>query len=177
MVLHCMANSDTIRVDFICPQNAGRSQMAAAFAERERADRELEQIVEVHSSGTRPAESVHDEVVEAMAEVDIDVSDRSPIYVVPEDLETSHFVITMGCTVAEFNPEHYGIESREWNLTNPDGEDMETVREVRDEVQQRVEALFDEIEEIAADRTNDRSLPQRVSEAISDVFRSKSQKQ
>lgn len=172
-----MANPDPIRVDFICPQNAGRSKMAAAFAERERVDRELGPIVDVHSSGTRPAESVHDEVVEAMAEIDIDVSERSPTYVVPDDLETSHFVITMGCTVAEFNPEHYGVESREWDLTNPEGEDMETVREVRDEVQRRVEALFDEIEEIAADQTESRSLPQRVSEAISDVFRSKIQKQ
>ena len=171
MVVHYMANSDSIRVDFICPQNAGRSQMAAAFAERERADRELERVVEVHSSGTRPAESVHDEVVEAMAEVDIDVSDRSPTYVVPEDLETSHFVITMGCTVAEFNPEHYGVESREWNLTNPDGEDMETVREVRDEIETRVGALFDEIEEIATGRTESQSLPQRVSDTISDIFK------
>lgn len=50
--------------------------MASAFADRERVDRELERIVKVHSSGTRPAESVHDEVVEAIAEVDIDVSDR-----------------------------------------------------------------------------------------------------
>ena len=175
--MNVMVESDSVRVDFICPQNAGRSQMASAFAERERAVRELERIVEVHSSGTRPAENVHDEVVEAMAEIDIDVSDRSPTYVVPEDLERSHFVITMGCTVAEFNPEHYGVEAREWNLTNPDGEDMETVREVRDEVQRRVEALFDEIEEIAADRTDDRSLPRRVSERISDVFRSKTQRQ
>jgi len=166
-----MANSDSIRVDFICPQNAGRSQMAAAFAERERADRELERVVEVRSSGTRPAESVHDEVVEAMAEVDIDVSDRSPTYVVPEALETSHFVITMGCTVAEFNPEHYGVESREWNLTNPDGEDMETVREVRDEIETRVGALFDEIEEIATGRAESQSLPQRVSDTISDIFK------
>lgn len=171
-----MGHTDSIRVDFICPQNAGRSQMAAAFAERERAARELESIVEIHSSGTRPAENVHDEVVEAMAEIDIDVSDRTPTYVVPEDLEQSHFVITMGCTVSEFNPEHYGVESRLWDLTNPDGEDMDTVRGVRDEVERRVEALFDEIEKIAADQADSKSLPQRVSKAISNVFRSKTQK-
>jgi protein-tyrosine-phosphatase len=150
--------------------------MAAAFAERERATRGFESIVEIHSAGTRPAERVHDEVVEAMAEIDIDVSDRSPTYLILEDLEQSHFIITMGCTVAEFNPKHYGVESREWNLTNPDGKDMETVRDVRDEVERRVEALFDEIEEIAADRAESKSLPQRVSEAISDVFRSGTQK-
>lgn len=171
-----MSHINSIRVDFICPQNAGRSQMAAAFAERERAARELEPVVEIHSSGTRPAESVHDEVVEAMAEIDIDVSDRSPTYVVPEGLERSHFVITMGCTVSEFNPEHYGVESREWDLTNPEGEDMDTVRDVREEVERRVKALFDEIKAIAADRADSKSLPQRVSEAISDVFRSKIQK-
>jgi protein-tyrosine-phosphatase len=151
--------------------------MAAAFAERACVDRGLEDTVEVHSAGTRPADHVHPEVVDAMADSGIDIADRTPSYVVLEDLENSHFVITMGCTVAEFNPDHYGVESREWNLPNPEGEDAETVRAVRDDVESRVADLFDEIEEIAAAQTEPKSLPQRVSEAISDVFRSKTESQ
>ena len=77
-------------------------------------------------------------------------------------------VITMGCTVAEFNPKQYGVESRVCYFTNPEGKDTETVRDVRDEVQIRVEASFNEIEEIVADQTSSRSLRQRVSDAISE---------
>ena len=132
--------------------------MAAAFAERERARRGLEEVVEIASAGTRPADSVHDEVIEAMDEVGIDVSGRTPTFVVLEDLEESHFVITMGCTVSEFDPSHYGVESRVWPLMNPEGEDVELVRSVRDEIERRVVALFDEIEEIAHDRAAERSL-------------------
>ncbi|PGF13901.1 hypothetical protein CP556_22695 [Natrinema sp. CBA1119] len=82
-------------------------------------------------------------------------------------------IITMGCTVAEFNPKQYGVESRVWNFTNPEGKDTETVRDVRDEVQMRVEASFNEIEEIVADQTSVRLLRQRVSDAISESFCSK----
>jgi protein-tyrosine-phosphatase len=174
-----MDEPDSIRIDFICPKNAGRSQMAAAFAERERTRRDLEDVVEIESAGTRPADSVHEEVLEAMDEVGIDVSERTPTFVVPEDLQESHFVITMGCTVSEFNPSHYGVESRVWPLMNPEGEEMELVRSVRDETEQRVVALFDEIEEIAAERTageedSEKSLSERVTDAIRSAFRSES---
>lgn len=169
-----MAHSSTIRIDFICPQNAGRSQIAAAFAERERRRRELEDVVEIHSAGTRPADTVHEEVIEAMAEVDIDVSDNTPTYVVLDELKDTHFMITMGCSVSEFNPAHYGVESRVWDLTNPEGQDMETVRAVRDDIERRVVALFDEIEEIANERAAERSLSQRVTDTIRTVFRSDS---
>jgi protein-tyrosine-phosphatase len=161
-----MAASETLRVDFLCVENAGRSQMAAAFAEREASERGLEDVVEIHSAGTRPADAVHDTVVEAMAEVDIDVSDRSPKWVVVEDLEHSHFVVTMGCTINEFNPSSYGVEHREWGLVDPAGEEMEAVRAVRDELERRVEELFDEIEDVARDLETEKSLSERVSETI-----------
>jgi protein-tyrosine-phosphatase len=169
-----MHAENPIRIDFVCPKNAGRSQMAAAFAERERARRGLEDVVEIASAGTRPADSMHDEVIEAMDEVGIDVSGRPPTFVVLEDLEESHFVITMGCTVSEFNPSHYGVESRVWPLMNPEGEDVELVRSGRDEIERRVVALFDEIEEIAHDRAAERSLSQRVTDAIESAFRTNS---
>jgi protein-tyrosine-phosphatase len=165
-----MASTSTIRIDFLCVENAGRSQIAAAFAERERDERGLTEVVDVHSAGTKPADELHEEVVEAMAEVDVDIADRRPKYVVMEELKQSHFLITMGCSISEFNPQHYGVESRAWDITNPAGEDAETVREVRDEIEARVEALFDEIEETATERVAEKNLSQRVSDAIKSAF-------
>ena len=165
-----MAVSQTLRVDFLCVENAGRSQMAAAFAEREASERGLEDVVEIHSAGTKPADKIHDTVVEAMAEVDIDISDRSPKWVVLDELEHSHFVITMGCTISEFSPSKYGVEHREWGLTDPGGEDMETVRAVRDELERQVDDLFDEIENIARDLETQKSLSQRVTETIKNAL-------
>ncbi|RLM59334.1 low molecular weight phosphatase family protein [Halobellus sp. Atlit-31R] len=169
-----MSDQRPIRIDFICPKNAGRSQVAAVFAERERARRGLDDVVEIHSAGTRPADRVHDEVVAAMDELGVDLAERTPKFVVLEDLEESHFVITMGCTVAEFNPSHYGVESRVWPLMNPEGEEMDLVRAVRDETEQRVVALFDEIEAIAEDRAAERSLSERVVDAVSSALRADS---
>ncbi len=166
-----MAATDTIRIDFICVHNAGRSQMAAAFAELERDERDLEDTVEIHSAGTDPADEVHPEVVDAMAEIGIDISDRSPSWVVLDDLKESHYLVTMGCTITEINPAQYGVESRAWDLTNPDGQDMGTVREVRDEIEQRVSDLFDEIERTAAESDEEpESVTARVSSAVRDAL-------
>lgn len=144
-----MVANDNIRLDFICVHNAGRSQMAAAFAERERSERGLEDIVEIHSGGTEPADAVHEEVVEAMAEVEIDIADRNPKWVAElEQLENSDYLVTMGCSIMQFDPAQYGVESHEWDLTNPDGQDLETVRNVRDEIEAKVEMLFDEVERL-----------------------------
>jgi protein-tyrosine-phosphatase len=155
-----MAPTDTIQIDFMCVHNAGRSQMAAAFAEQERDEQGLGDVVEIHSAGTNPADHVDESVVEAMAERDVDRSDRRPSYVVLDDLGRSHYLVTMGCSISEFNPAHYGVEYRAWDLPDPAGEDLETVREIRDEVESRVAALFDEIEATANERAaeNSRSL-------------------
>ena len=145
-----MASIDNIRLDFVCVHNAGRSQMAAAFAERERAERGLEDVVEIHSGGTDPADTVHEKVVEAMAECEVDIADKTPKHVAElDELKDTDYLVTMGCSVTKFNPAKYGVRSREWNLTNPDGQDMETVREVRDEIERRIETLFDELERLA----------------------------
>jgi protein-tyrosine-phosphatase len=165
-----MAAKETLRVDFLCVENAGRSQIAAAFAEREASERGLEDVVEVHSAGTRPADEIHEPVVEAMDEVGIDISDREPKWVVVEELEHSHFVITMGCTINEFNPAAYGVEHREWGLVDPADEDMETVRAVRDELERQVKELFDEIEDVARDLETKKSLSERVTETIKNAL-------
>ncbi|MEF8820839.1 MAG: low molecular weight phosphatase family protein [Halovenus sp.] len=123
--------------------------MAAAFAEQERSERGLEDTVEIHSGGTEPADAVHEVVVAAMAEVGIDMADRSPKWVAElAELEHSDYLVTMGCSIAEFDPARYGVESRDWILPNPDGQDMETVRDIRDEIEAKVGTLFDEIERL-----------------------------
>lgn len=135
-----------IRIAFMCVQNAGRSQIATAYAERERERRELTERVEILTGGTRPADHVHETVVEAMGEEEFDLSDRTPGYVDLEELRTCDYLVTMGCSISEFNPASFGIDSRGWPLTDPEGEDLETVREIRDEIEERVQKLFDEIE-------------------------------
>lgn len=165
-----MVPDSTIRLDFLCVQNAGRSQMAAAFAERECEQRGLTDVVEIHSAGTDPADELHEEVITTMADIGIDLSDRRPKYVVLDELKESHFLITMGCTITQFNPGHYGVETREWDLPNPDGADPETVAEIRDEIESRVSKLFDEIEESANERSVEKSFSERVTNAIGDAI-------
>ncbi|WP_436903497.1 low molecular weight phosphatase family protein [Halovenus halobia] len=135
---------EPLRVGFVCVQNAGRSQMSAAFAERERQQRGLTDQVEVITGGTRPADHVHEEVVTVMDETGIDLSDKTPRKVSTAELESCAYVATMGCSTLELDAT--SVEIRDWALEDPDGQDMERVREIRDEVSERVSALFDEIE-------------------------------
>ncbi|WP_224447400.1 low molecular weight phosphatase family protein [Haloprofundus salilacus] len=126
---------------FVCVQNAGRSQMSAAFAERERERRGLEDRVEILTGGTMPADEVHPEVVEAMRELDIDLSDRAPREVSDEQLNACDVVATMGCSALELDAD---IEVRDWDLDDPHGQEIERVRDIRDEIERRVVSLFDE---------------------------------
>ncbi|TKX79288.1 low molecular weight phosphatase family protein [Halorubrum sp. SD626R] len=135
----------THRVAFVCVQNAGRSQMAAALAERERARRDAADRIEIVTGGTRPADRVHDVVVEAMAELDIDLSDRTPREVTPDELRAMDLVVTMGCSASDVCPAAWNGESRDWGLDDPDDKPLEAVRAIRDEIDDRVAALFDEL--------------------------------
>ena len=137
-----MTEGSTTTFGFVCVRNAGRSQMSVAFAERERARRGLEGDVEILSGGTDPADEVHDVVVAAMAEVDVDVGDRTPTAVSTATLESCDVVATMGCSTLELDASD--VEVRDWSLADPGGEPIERVREVRDDVERRVAALFDE---------------------------------
>jgi protein-tyrosine-phosphatase len=139
-------SDEPIRVALICVRNAGRSQMATAFARRERERRGLADRVEILTGGTDPADAVHPVVVEAMAEVGVDVSDRVPRAVTTGELEACDYVRTMGCSTLELDPEATGVDVEDWALRDPGGEDLATVREIRDEVETRVEGLFDAIE-------------------------------
>ncbi|PSQ39201.1 hypothetical protein BRD13_04030 [Halobacteriales archaeon SW_5_70_135] len=133
--------SERVRLAFVCVRNAGRSQMAAAFAEREARERGVEGRVAVESGGTDPADAVHPVAVEAMAEVGLDVGDREPRAVDESALATCDHVATMGCSTLSLPP---SVTSEDWALPDPGGEDLPTVREVRDAVEDRVVALFDE---------------------------------
>jgi len=135
-------STDSTKFGFVCVQNAGRSQMSTAFAERERERRGLEDSVEILTGGTRPADHVHEEVVTVMRELDIDLSDRTPQEVSTEELESCDVVATMGCSTLELDAD--SVDVRDWALADPDGQDMERVREIRDDVEQRVKTLFDE---------------------------------
>jgi len=134
-------SDERCRFGFVCVQNAGRSQMSTAFAERERDTRGLSDRVEILTGGTHPADEVHPEVVDAMQELDIDLSDRVPQEVSTAELNECDVVATMGCSTLELDAD---VEVRDWALDDPHGQSIERVREIRDDIERRVSALFDE---------------------------------
>jgi arsenate reductase (thioredoxin) len=125
-----------IRVLFACVQNAGRSQMAAAWfnalADRTRA--------EALSAGTKPAARVHPEVVAAMREVGIDVSRVTPQPLTDELAASAQVLVTMGC--GEACPFVPGLQRVEWSLTDPQGQPLDAVRKIRDEIRRLVADLL-----------------------------------
>jgi arsenate reductase len=140
------SDADPVRVAFVCVQNAGRSQMAYALAERERARRGAEDRIEFLTGGTDPADRVHEVVVETMREVGIDLADRTPRTITPEEIETCDVVVTMGCSADDVCPATWRGDSRDWGLDDPHGRDRDAVRRIRDEIEARVGALLDELE-------------------------------
>ncbi|WP_255171754.1 low molecular weight phosphatase family protein [Natrononativus amylolyticus] len=131
------------KIAFVCVGNAGRSQMATAFAERERDRRDLADEIELVTGGTDPRDHVHEAVVEALAEVGIDVGDRSPRTIADEDLIDADYVVTMGCDAADVAPNGWTGTAEQWDVSHPDGDDA--VRAQRDEIDRRVVGLFDRI--------------------------------
>jgi len=138
------SDTDPIRIAFMCVQNAGRSQMSTAFAERERERRGLEDHIEILTGGTHPADHVHDEVVEVMDEAGFDLSERTPREITLDELRSCDYVATMGCSTLDVGDVGEDVDVRDWALEDPDGQDLDQVREIRDEIDQRVISLFDE---------------------------------
>ncbi|WP_338738154.1 low molecular weight phosphatase family protein [Haloplanus salilacus] len=141
------SDTDPIRIAFMCVQNAGRSQMSTAFAERERERRGLEDRIEILTGGTHPADHVHDEVVEIMDEAGFDLSDRTPREITLDELQSCDYVATMGCSTLDVGDVGEDVDIRDWALDDPDGQDPDRVREIRDEIERRVSSLFEEIED------------------------------
>ena len=128
----------------MCVQNAGRSQMSTAFADRERERRGFEDRVEILTGGTHPADHVHDEVIEVMKEVGFDLSDRTPREITLDELRSCDYVATMGCSTLDVGEVGNDVDIRDWALDEPDEQNLDRVREIRDEIEGRVTALFDE---------------------------------
>jgi arsenate reductase len=126
------------RVIFACIHNAGRSQMAAAFF-NQLADPSRARAV---SAGTRPGDHVHPEVLAAMREVGIDLSNMSPQKLTAELAAGAGHLVTMGC--GEECPFVPGLKVQDWPLEDPKGKPVERVREIRDDVSRRVMAMIEE---------------------------------
>jgi len=128
-----------IKVLFVCVHNSGRSQMAEAFFNRYAAGEAL-----AYSAGTRPASHVDRNVVEAMWEIGVDISRQVPKVLIPGMIEDADKVVTMGCMADDICPALF-IPTEEWQIEDPEGQSIEKVREIRDEIETRVKNIVQEM--------------------------------
>lgn len=130
--------NDVPEVLFVCVHNAGRSQMAAGLVELHSEGRVL-----VRSAGSDPVDTINPAVVEVMAEVGVDVSNEFPKPLSREAVEQADVVITMGC--GDACPVFPGKRYEDWKLDDPAGQDVDTVRRIRDEIDRLARALVSEL--------------------------------
>jgi len=128
------------RILFVCVENAGRSQMAEAFANYYGKGRLV-----ASSAGVMLAEKVNPIVVEAMKEKGIDISQNKPKLLTPQMAEEADRIITMGCSVEKICPAPLLKNVIDWGLEDPKGKPMEKVRQIRDEIEKRVKELISEL--------------------------------
>ena len=133
-----MNGPEVPEVLFVCVHNAGRSQMAAALL-----DRAAEGRVHVRSAGSTPADEIHENVRRAMDEIDIDLSKEFPKPLTDDVVRAADVVITMGC--GDACPVYPGKRYEDWVLDDPAGQDITTVRRIRDEIEARVHTLLEEL--------------------------------
>jgi protein-tyrosine-phosphatase len=126
------------QVLFVCTHNAGRSQMAAALLDRAAAGR-----VHVTSAGSQPASQLNPAVVQAMAEIGLDLSREFPKPLTADKVQGADVVITMGC--GDACPVYPGKRYLDWDLPDPAGLDLEAVRPIREDIGQRVRQLLAEL--------------------------------
>ena len=131
-------SESTPTVLFVCVHNAGRSQMAAGYLRHLAGDR-----VEVLSSGSEPKDQINPVAAEAMLEEGIDIRDNEPKILTDDQVQSSDVVITMGCGDAcKFYP---GKRYEDWELEDPAGKDIDTVRRIRDDIKVRIQDLIAEV--------------------------------
>jgi len=130
---------------FLCVHNAGRSQMAAAFARSLGGDR-----ITVYSAGSAPGERLNPAVVEVMLEKGIDIRSERPQKLTDEMALNADVVVTMGC--GDACPVYPGKRYEDWVLTDPATKEIDEVRPIRDEVERRVSALVDELLGVESER-------------------------
>ena len=129
---------DVPEVLFVCVENAGRSQMAAGLLDKLAAGK-----VHVRSAGSQPAEQINPNVVEAMREVDVDISKEFPKPMTDEVVKAADAVITMGC--GDACPIYPGKRYEDWEVSDPAHLDLDGVRGVRDEIRRRIDSLLSEL--------------------------------
>lgn len=127
--------TDKPSVLFLCVHNAGRSQMAAGWLRRLAGDR-----ITVYSGGSEPADRINRAAVAAMAEVGIDITDEFPKPWTDEIMRASDVVVSMGC--GDACPLLPGKRYEDWQLDDPAGLSVESIRRIRDEIRARVEQLM-----------------------------------
>jgi arsenate reductase len=133
-----LSGDSTPTVLFVCVHNAGRSQMAAGYLAH-LADGQ----VSVLSAGSEPAHELNPVAVEVMAEEGIDIAGTTPRILTPQAVEESDVVITMGC--GDTCPLYPGKRYEDWDLEDPAGQGVESVRGIRDEIRRRVTDLLSEL--------------------------------
>ena len=148
---------------FVCTQNAGRSQLAAALLEHAAQGR-----VVVRSAGSRPADALHDEVVDALAEAGVDAAGAFPKPIAPESLEAADVVVTMGC--GDACPVLPGRRYLDWDLPDPADATPEQVRALRDDLSRRVDGL---LQELLAPPADERALDDGVLRLLGEPLRAR----
>ncbi len=123
---------------FVCVHNAGRSQMAAGLVRLRSGGR-----IHVRSAGSDPADTINPAVVEAMAEIGVDMSEEFPKLLTDEAVRAADVVITMGC--GDACPIYPGKRYEDWVLEDPAGQDLDTVRQIRDDLDSRIRTLVGEL--------------------------------
>lgn len=127
------------KILFVCVENAGRSQMAEAFAKKYGNEKVI-----ASSAGNKPAGMVNPVVVEVMKEKGIDVSKNTPKLITAKMAQDVDLIVTMGCNDQGVCPGPFFKPTIEWKLEDPKGKPIEKVKEIRDEIEQRVKKLIAE---------------------------------
>jgi protein-tyrosine-phosphatase len=127
-------SDDAPEVLFVCVHNAGRSQMAAGLTSLRSQGR-----IHVRSAGSAPAEEINPNAVAVLEELGIDIRDELPKPLTDDSVRAADVVITMGC--GDACPIYPGKRYEDWELDDPAGQDLATVRRIRDEIDERVQAL------------------------------------
>ena len=128
-----------MRILFVCVENAGRSQMAEAFASAYGKGK-----IEAKSAGTMPAREVNPRVVQVMRERRIDLSTSKPKLVTNQMVQEADRIIVMGCSASGFCPAPLLPKVVDWGIEDPKGKPIEKMREIRDEIENRVRMLINE---------------------------------
>lgn len=128
------------KVLFVCVENSARSQMAEGFL------RKYSKIFEPISAGTQPISNLNPLAIQAMKEIDIDISNQRPKLLSNEMLNDSFKIVNMGCMDRESCPSLFVQDVIDWNILDPKGKSIEDVRQIRDQIKSEVLELIEKLE-------------------------------